>query len=570
MTRFRTGVVAAATTLVLAACGAGGAQPPKPAGSEAQGSLAQTITYAYGEEFTSYNVNTVLNLLIANIVPLYQVQSGFWYRNDKGEVVPNTDLGTYAKVSDDPLTVEYTFNDKAVWSDGVPLDCDDMLLFWAAKQGQVKAIAPLSDNPLIKTPECAKGDRKVTFVYNRPYSDWLIDAPENSGLLPAHIVAKQGGLSEEEFIAAIKAADNKKLKKAGDFFKTGWNVKGGLPAADLIPSSGPYKLTKYDAGQSLTLERNDKWWGKPAATPTIVERFVKPEEMAQALQNSEVDIIRPGVSPDVMQQLQEIAGTKVESGNTFSYNHMDFNFDSSPFKDLRVRQAFAKCVPRQLIVDNLIKPTAPEAQVLQLRNMMPFQPEYPQVLADAGAKDLYLQPDIEGAKALLQQAGKVGVEIKISHKTPDQINTQIVALTADSCDKAGFVIKDIGAEDAYDNAMWNNTYDIAMFSWVGSGQLGGLSATFGTLECTPEGKSSNTGCYSSKPADALMKQLDESLDWTQQTKLLGQIEKIFWDDLATLPLYSAPAITAWKDKVEGVVPHPSLLGWNMSTWVKHE
>ena len=48
----------------------------------------------------------------------------------------DTEFGTFEKVSDTPLTVKYTFNDKAVWSDGTPIDCADFLLGWAGRSGR--------------------------------------------------------------------------------------------------------------------------------------------------------------------------------------------------------------------------------------------------------------------------------------------------------------------------------------------------------------------------------------------------------------------------------------------------
>ncbi|MFC7649215.1 ABC transporter substrate-binding protein [Streptosporangium lutulentum] len=202
--------------------------------------------------------------------------------------------------------------------------------------------------------------------------------------MPAHVVEKQAGLSEDDFIAAVKATDAKKLEKAIKFFNDGWVVEGSLPAADLIPSNGPYKLSKLDAGQSLTFVANDKWWGAPAATPTIVERFIALDEQAQALQNREVQIVEPQPGPDVLNQLKALEGVKTQISDAYTYEHLDFNFDSSPFKDKALREAFAKCVPRQLIVDNLIKPVAPDAKPLEVRNVAPFQTNAAAVIAASG------------------------------------------------------------------------------------------------------------------------------------------------------------------------------------------
>ena len=71
----------------------------------------------------------------------------------------------------------------------------------------------------------------------------------------------------------------------------GWNT--GLDRRpERIPSGGPFRIAGHDRGQSLTLERNPRYWGRPAHLDRIVFRFL-PDAMAQAdaLRNDEVDVI---------------------------------------------------------------------------------------------------------------------------------------------------------------------------------------------------------------------------------------------------------------------------------------
>ena len=93
-----------------------------------------------------------------------RVLLGFWYFAPDGSVAPETDFGTYEKTSDDPLTIEYTFADDAVWSDGEPIDCDDAWLAWYSQSGQTDTFKPVSTDGYedIDTVECADGDK--TFI----------------------------------------------------------------------------------------------------------------------------------------------------------------------------------------------------------------------------------------------------------------------------------------------------------------------------------------------------------------------------------------------------------------------
>ena len=148
-------------------------------------------------------------------------------------------------------------------------------------------------------------------------------------------------------------------------------------------------------GQSLTLERNDAYWGTPGNADKIVFRLIADATaQPQALQNEEVQIISPQPNPDLLAQLEGIDGVTVQNFGSFTYEHFDFNFQRPLFQDKAVRQAFAYCAPRQEIVDTLIKPLNPDAVVLNNRLYYPFQEAY--VDATDGEYD---KVDIAKAKA---------------------------------------------------------------------------------------------------------------------------------------------------------------------------
>ncbi|RVX41743.1 peptide/nickel transport system substrate-binding protein [Nonomuraea polychroma] len=554
--------------LLLSACGqSGGGQASKPSASAA--GAAQTITYAGEQEFNSYNSTAVNNLV--NSTAMQRVLAGFWYYGQNGVVTPDKDFGTYTKSSDDPLTVDYEFNSSAVWSDGTPIDCDDALLFWAAKSGKVKGfqVDGTSGVELVKAPACKAGDKKFTFEYSEPFADWDSNGPGAADLLPAHVAYKAAGMSEADFIAAVQAEDAKKLEAVIKFYNEGWVIEGGIKDMSLFPASGPYKISAMEPGQSLTLTANDKWWGPKPATPTIVMRVISQEEQAQALQNREVNLIEPQPNPDLLAQLEGMQGVTVKTGDQYTYEHLDFNFEGA-FKDKALREAFAKCVPRQLIVDNLIKPLAPQAQVLQARTKFPFEADYATVAQGNGAEN-YAQPDIEGAKALLEKAGKAGMEVKIGHNLPNPRRTQEVQLIADSCGKAGFKIVDAGDEKFFEagGPLATNTYDVALFAWSGSAEVSQWSSTYTTAkECSEAGKENNNGCYSNKEVDELIKKLNGEVDKTKHPAMIAEIEKLLWTDLATIPLFAHPGMLAWDEKLQGIVPNPaqSSVTWNMDKW----
>lgn len=560
----------AAGSMALAACSTGGEEGTASDEQTTEAATQeQTITVAWEQEFGSYNNNTAEENATANTVILNQVLRGFWFFGPDGGVTPDTEFGTFEKTSDDPLTVNYQFAEDAVWSDGEPIDCDDFLLVWAANSGKyltgekdadgndvpIFSSAGTTGYELMEKPTCEDGDKEIEVTYTDTFADWQ---GMFGSFMPAHIVEQQAGV--EDLVAAIEGDNEEELTKAGEFYNTGWVFNPGELKEELIPSAGPYKLVGWEAGQSLTLEVNDQWWGTPPKASTIVFRIISGEQQAQALQNNEVQLIAPQPQVDVVKQLEAIGDAiKVESGDDFTYEHLDFNF-AGAFKDPELRKAFALCVPRQTIVDNLIKPVNPNAVVMNSRYAFPFQPDYEDV-AGAITDGTYDEVDIAGAKAIVDAKGGK-VPVRIGYQTPNPRRTAEVALIRDSCNQAGFDVQDAGQEDFFGNGLANGNFDVALFAWSGSPLVTGSSSTFVT------NGGNNNGKYSNPEVDKLIAELDVTPDVEEQRELIKEIETILWNDLATIPLFAFPGVIAYVSNLEGVVYQPSQseVVWNVNEW----
>ena len=94
--------------------------------------------------------------------------------------------------------------------------------------------------------------------------------------------------------------------------------------------------------QSLTLVRNDKYWGTPAKADKIVIRIITDDTASgQALANQEVQVIAPQPDPDLLNQLKGMSGVTTQVNGGFTFEHFDVNFQNPLFQDASVRQAMA-------------------------------------------------------------------------------------------------------------------------------------------------------------------------------------------------------------------------------------
>lgn len=575
--------------LLLSACGSAGGTAETPASEGAEENLATTINVAISQAPTGYNGNTAATNAVYNTYVDNLTHSSFVSFNPQASLDKNEEFGTYEKTSDDPLTISYTINEDAVWSDGVPIDYDDILLNWASASGthpsgvtdpETGAEADLflaaSTNGFAQMEmiEGEPGDKEFEVVFSEPYADW--EALFTGTLMPAHIAAEQGGMSVEgdgaELVEAIKAKDIAALTPVAEFWNTGWNYETDLPTLPdtaILPSSGPYKLDNATNG-TLTLVKNDQYWGEERAgqTDTLVFKTIVDEEAVQALQNGDVDIIDPS-SPtvDTKAALEQIGETvTVDTGQSLTFSHIDL--DQRPgavFEDLKVRQAFAACVPRADMVDKFVTPIDPSGSVLNLREFQTTQEDYETVLDGAPAAQNDGAADIERARTLLTEAGKTEpVRVSLMFASTSQLRADQVALVKDSCDQAGFEI--VPQPDAEWSAKLSQpgAWDAVIFGWSGSGLVASGESIY-----VSEGEQ-NFGGYADEDVDRLWSEIVRSTDAEQVVPLKTEMEQRLAETQYNVVLYSNADIIGYSSKLEGVELNPTQTGitWNAYSWTK--
>ncbi|OUM41406.1 ABC transporter family substrate-binding protein [Arthrobacter agilis] len=583
--------VAAVAALALSACAAntGTETPEESTEGEATGGNIRVVEV---NAFSSFNSNSSEGNVDINGKIAYATHSGFNYINNDLEVVANEDFGTIEVLSEDPLSVKYTVNEGVNWSDGEPVDGGDLLLSWAIGSGyfndaktddagEVVSGTTYFDYAgdtgglaLTELPEIGDDGRSITLNYSEPFADYEVafgTMTEGGISTPAHVLAEKGGLADEdaliELIETAPAGDPEnpeerpEVQALADFWNTGFDTKSLPSDTSLFLSNGPFIASAITPDQSMTLTRNaDYSWGPEANVDEITVRYIgEAPAQVQALQNGEVDIIAPQASADTVEQLEALEGVTVEQGNQLSYDHIDLNY-SGVFEDENVREAFMKTIPREQIVETIVRKINPDAEPLDSQLFLADQAPYEESAANNGS-DAFAEVDIEGARELLDGATPE-VRIMYNRDNPNRLNSY--TLIAESASQAGFKVVDggLGASD-WGSALGNGTYDATIFGWINSGVgVSGVPQIFRT------GNGSNFNGFSSPEADELMDELIVTTDPDEQDALQVQIDKLIWDSKYGLPLFQVPGVDAYSDNVTGIVYMPNQTGvwWNFWDW----
>ena len=99
-----------------------------------------------------------------------RVLTGFGYHGPDGQVVADHDFGSISVVGREPLVLDYQIADNAVYSDGKPVTCDDMVLAWAAQSGPLSRRSTPPAGPATSTSptiDCQPGQKKARVSFAR-------------------------------------------------------------------------------------------------------------------------------------------------------------------------------------------------------------------------------------------------------------------------------------------------------------------------------------------------------------------------------------------------------------------
>jgi ABC-type transport system substrate-binding protein len=204
--------------------------------------------------------------------------------------------------------------------------------------------------------------------------------------------------------------------------------------------TGPYMVSEWNRGESITFTANPDYWGTPPAAETLVFRW-STESAARLLelQSGTVDAI-DNVGPEDFETVRgdsNLVLMERPALNTF-YIAMTNTFE--PFTNQAVRQAIAKGIDRQRIVDTFYPPGSEVASHFTpcaIPNACvgdawyEFDPEAArEELAAAGFPDgfstkLYYRDVVRG---YLPQVGNVAQDIQAQLKQNLNIDAEIVVM----------------------------------------------------------------------------------------------------------------------------------------------
>jgi glutathione transport system substrate-binding protein len=416
--------------------------------------------------------------------------------------------------------ITYKINPKAKWYDETPITWEDYEAQWKALNGTNPAFNVASTNGYERIESVVKGadDREVIVTYKEPYADWR----GLFGLYP------------------------KSTNRDPAVFNDGWKDKP-------LNTSGPFKLENVDrTAQTITLVRNEKWWGKPAKLERIIYRVIDLDAQIDALANDEIDFIDVGPDVNKLRRAESTPGVALRKAAGPNFRHITINGRSGVVSDVNVRRALAMAIDRDTIARAALGPLGVPAKPLNNHIFMSNQKGHRD---NAGELAKY---DPEKAKTMLDAAGwklagperaKDGKPLVVRFVIPSQVATsrQESELVQGMLAKVGAKvdIQTVPTGDFFEKYITPGNFDLTVFSWLGT--VFPISSSK-SIYAKPQGDDiqQNYARVGSDEIDQLYDKATAEFDLEKAAELANQIDAMIWGEVHSITLYQRPEIVATK------------------------
>lgn len=422
----------------------------------------------------------------------------------------------------DDRTYEAVLREGVTFHSGAPLTVDDVI--WSFERltrpnalgGQTSPRAGLL-GPLVSIE--AVGPRTVRFTLSSPW-------PVFPTMLTIQPVARRG------FHAEV----------------------GDAGMATRTDGAGPFRLFRWNRGDSIQLERHPGYYGgpadlPPAGTPRVARATfrVVPETASRtaALLAGELEIAAE-LPVAAIRQVERSSRARVAAVNSTRSIFVSLNTTRPPFNDVRVRQAANHAIDKRLIIERLFGGRATALAGVLTPDSFGFNDALPAYAHDPAR-----------ARALLAEAGHAnGIDITLDSIAADRETAEVLAQMLTG---AGIRARVQVWEGAVLTPIWRdnarNERQALLTGW-GSGALDPTGIMEPTLKSRDRG---NTAGYANAEVDRLITAAGSEPDTEKRAALWREAQAIISREAPWVFLWVQQDLYGVSARLRDWTPEPSAM-----------
>jgi peptide/nickel transport system substrate-binding protein len=336
----------AVLAIVAAACGTGttstegepaGSEPAEAGSDGAAGGDSSTLVVGATEVPSHLDPAVVYEKMASDI--LYNTTNRLVeFDGEANEVGPG--LAEEWETSDDGTVYTFHLREGMTFHDGSDLTSEDVK--WSLERAininhPESASFLLGGIETIETPD----DLTVEITLSEPSATFL----PRLNYTVATILPSDGDVYTAPDAALGEGEEPPSAQEAEEFIND-----------EEIVGSGPYELTNYTPGESLTLEAYDDYWGEAPAIDTVqIQFFETSAQMKNAMSAGEIDLNVNEFAPAERAALEQEGAVEITEGDVGRIRYMILDVTAEPYTDPEVRRAISASIDRQRIIDEVFE-----------------------------------------------------------------------------------------------------------------------------------------------------------------------------------------------------------------------
>jgi len=314
--------------------------------------------------------------------------------------------------------------------------------------------------------------------------------------------------------------------------------------------TGPFRLASGRPGEIRLEADASHWAGAPRLKHLVFRKLPDEDSLVRALLAGEVDVTS-AVGQERVDRLHGRPEIALDSQVGLNIAFLSINNQRPPFDDPRVRQALARAVDREALVDGVLGGHGEPA-----RNPLPPH------LWGYAARSRELILDRPAARRLLAQAGHAsGFETTLLTvqttrpylPAPIRLAERLRAELAEIGVRTR--LREVPSWNAYIEQTTRGDYDLAILGW--QADTTDPNDFLSALLASEAIGATNRSRYHSDVMDGLLKQGRRARDPAERAAIYRQAQEQFQKDMPWVPLYHVSAFTAYRRAVHGLSVGPT-------------
>jgi peptide/nickel transport system substrate-binding protein len=351
-------------------------------------------------------------------------------------------------------------------------------------------------------------------------------------------------------------------------------AEGSFIPDDFI-GTGPYKLASFSS-DAIKLDVNEDYWGeKPANEGIDIQIFSSAANLYNTFTTGAIDVAYQTLDPDQIASLEAEAdrgGWQVIEAGTTVINYMSLNQKIEPLNDVRVRQAVAAMIDRNLVNERVFK-----GQAEPLYSLIPTSFESYEPVMQAA----YGDGNFELARELLTEAGfseENPFTFEIWYPSASTTREVVAGTLKESFETGLPGLVQVEVQTAESATLWGNVdkgvYPSVLANWypdyydVDTFVQPFLSCDQGSADtlCEAGASQSNGSFYYSERANELIAAQRAEQDPVAREAIVQDIQALLQEDVPYIPLWQNKDYVFAQGGIDGVAVQPTqqFLLWQIS------